>query len=260
MSPFKYGEELMRSQKYTDLTLSCQGQEFKVHRAIVCPQSPVLAAVCDGGFKETTSRIIDLNEFDVDTVKQMIMFMYTYTYYDNDNDNVQAGPDDMPVPEADSKREVEPQIQHLGLQPNIHQTASQITPETKEKTEEGTGEVMRSTMLKSLLFHVKMNSIADYYDILELRSFSRKKVKKILNTSWSPHDFPIVMREVFNSTRDKELHDILSEVMAAHIDELMGLGRDIAPPEVLSDFANSVLRKLAAAQKQRVKDLESQLK
>ena len=89
--------------------------------------------------------------------------MYTYTYYDN----VQAGPDDIPVRGVDSKREVEPQItiQHLGLQPNIHQTASQITPETKGKTKEGTGEIMRSTTLKSLLFHVKMNSIADYYDI-----------------------------------------------------------------------------------------------
>ena len=186
--------------------------------------------------------------------------MYTYTYYDN----VQAGPDDMPVSESDSKREVEPEIiiQHLRLQPNIHQTASQITPETKGKTKEGTGEVMRSTALKSLLFHVKTNSIADYYDVLELRSCSRTKIKNILNTSWSPHDFPIVIREVLNSTGDKELHDILSEVMAAHINELMGPGGDTAPPEVLSDFANSVLRKLAAAQNkfvQRVKDLESQL-
>jgi hypothetical protein len=149
----------------------------------------------------------------------------------------------MPMLEADSQREVELQIQHLGLNPDS------ITDCTRDQGK-GTGEVMRATTLKSLLFHVKIDSIADCYDIPELRSCSRTKVKNILNTSWSPHDFPIVIREVFNPTGDEELHDIFSEAMIAHIDELMGLGGvrgDITPPEVLSDFANIVLRKVAAA-------------
>ena len=47
----KLMREMMLSQKYTDLVLCCQGKEFKVHKAIVCTQSPVLAAACDGGFK-----------------------------------------------------------------------------------------------------------------------------------------------------------------------------------------------------------------
>jgi hypothetical protein len=42
---------LMGSEKYSDLKLVCQGQEFKVHKAIICTQSPVLAAACDGGFQ-----------------------------------------------------------------------------------------------------------------------------------------------------------------------------------------------------------------
>ena len=42
---------LMGSEKYSDLKFVCQGQEFKVHKAIVCTQSPVLAAACDGGFQ-----------------------------------------------------------------------------------------------------------------------------------------------------------------------------------------------------------------
>ena len=37
--------------KYCDLTLECEGQEFKVHRVVVCYQSPVLAAACDGKFQ-----------------------------------------------------------------------------------------------------------------------------------------------------------------------------------------------------------------
>jgi hypothetical protein len=42
---------LMGSEKYSDLKLVCQRQEFKVHKAIVCTQSPVLAAACDGYFQ-----------------------------------------------------------------------------------------------------------------------------------------------------------------------------------------------------------------
>jgi hypothetical protein len=43
--------QLMGSDKYSDLTFVCEGQKFKVHRAVVCTQSPVIAAACDGAFK-----------------------------------------------------------------------------------------------------------------------------------------------------------------------------------------------------------------
>ncbi|OXV05207.1 hypothetical protein Egran_07025 [Elaphomyces granulatus] len=257
-TPFNY-EELMRSQKYTDLTLSCQGQEFKVHRAIVCTESSVFAAACDDGFKETAT--IHLDGFDVDTVKQIIMFMYTHTYHDI----TQAEPEGVAVLGADSPQETASAVgtETKGeLQLNVHQTASVVETETKGET----GEVVRSKTLKSLLFHVKMNSIANYYDISELRHYASTKVQNILNTSWSSRDFSVVIREVVNSTKDKELHDILSGVMAAHIDELIGLGEDIAPPEVISDFAGNVLRKLTVATKsmkdilvRSIKDLQSQL-
>lgn len=80
------------------------------------------------------------------------------------------------------------------------------------------------------------------------------------------YHFPIIILEVVNSTKDEELHDILSEVMAARIDELIRL-EDMAPPEVISDFTHSVLRTLTAATKsleqahvKKVTDLESQLR
>jgi hypothetical protein len=169
---------------------------------------------------------------------------------------MQAGPDGMAVLEADSQ-EVRLQIQDLGLQANVHQTAIKVESES--------GDVARAAALKSLHFHIKMNSIADFYDIPELRHYATTKFQKILSTSWSCHDFPTIIREVVNSTRDKELHDILSEVVAVHIDELLELGTNIAPPEVISDFASSVLRKIVGTKGskdmlvQKVKDLESQL-
>jgi hypothetical protein len=35
----------------SDLTLLCEGKEFKVHQVIVCSQSNVLRAACAGNFK-----------------------------------------------------------------------------------------------------------------------------------------------------------------------------------------------------------------
>ena len=46
--------QLRTTGKYSDLTLVCQQQEFRVHKAIVCSQSTVLAAACDGDLKQVS--------------------------------------------------------------------------------------------------------------------------------------------------------------------------------------------------------------
>ena len=46
----KFGA-LLEDPIYTDLTLKCEGEDFYVHKCIVCLQSPVFAAACGGNFK-----------------------------------------------------------------------------------------------------------------------------------------------------------------------------------------------------------------
>jgi hypothetical protein len=43
--------QLLHSPEYSDLTLQCQGREFKVHKVVVCTQSRVLAAAVQGEFE-----------------------------------------------------------------------------------------------------------------------------------------------------------------------------------------------------------------
>ncbi|KAF5714457.1 hypothetical protein FMUND_7419 [Fusarium mundagurra] len=55
--------------EYSDFTLRCKDREFKLHQMIVCPQLPVISAALNGSFKETTSKIITVNEFNVRIVQ-----------------------------------------------------------------------------------------------------------------------------------------------------------------------------------------------
>ena len=50
MVPFRVGR-LYSSGDYSDLVISCRGEEHNVHKAIVCTQSEFVAAACRIGFK-----------------------------------------------------------------------------------------------------------------------------------------------------------------------------------------------------------------
>ncbi|KGQ10249.1 hypothetical protein BBAD15_g4410 [Beauveria bassiana D1-5] len=58
---------VLKTGLYSDLTLSCSGREFSVHRVVVCSQSEVLAAAIRGPFQ-------------ANTVEKMVEFLYTGDY------------------------------------------------------------------------------------------------------------------------------------------------------------------------------------
>ncbi len=42
---------LLKSGDYSDLTITCQGTDFKVHRAVVCSGSTMIRAACNSDFE-----------------------------------------------------------------------------------------------------------------------------------------------------------------------------------------------------------------
>ncbi|KAJ6134487.1 hypothetical protein N7523_000809, partial [Penicillium sp. IBT 18751x] len=85
---------LLESGRYSDLTISCEGRKFAVHRAIVCSQSSVFDAAVKGGFKEAASSQIDLPDDELATIQRVVTFLYIRDY------------DDRGIPDIEDKRSV----------------------------------------------------------------------------------------------------------------------------------------------------------
>ncbi len=59
-------ESLWASQLYSDITIRCGSDEYKVHRAIIYPRSTFFAAACRGEFIVRFSKEDDCINADVD--------------------------------------------------------------------------------------------------------------------------------------------------------------------------------------------------
>lgn len=79
----KIHKSLLQSGLHSDLTITTLGRSFKVHKAIVCTQSKVLAAMSEAGFKESSTGVLALENDDDIAVERMVTFLYT-SDYDNE--------------------------------------------------------------------------------------------------------------------------------------------------------------------------------
>jgi hypothetical protein len=50
-NPLRVMEILQRDEMYKDLTIRCSNHVYRVHRAVVCPQSEFFEKACKGDFR-----------------------------------------------------------------------------------------------------------------------------------------------------------------------------------------------------------------
>ena len=94
-----------------------------------------------------------------------------------------------------------------------------------------------------MIFHVKVYSIAEKYDVPMLKSQAREKFEKTAKTCWNMDDFPHALTEVYSSTprTDRGLRDLVIDIVCRHIkallekqdfqtvlDETVGLAADVS--------------------------------
>lgn len=96
----------------------------------------------------------------------------------------------------------------------------------------------------ALLCHVRVNAIADYYDVPELNQLTTSRIQHMIKTNWSATSFLGVVPEVLGSNGNRALHDLIAATTADHIEELVDVD-GFSDLEVTSAFAIKVLRNCA---------------
>ncbi|KAJ5638621.1 hypothetical protein N7528_001011 [Penicillium herquei] len=84
--PTTMGDSLMRchaSGEFSDLTLVCEGHEFKVHKVLICSQIEAIHAACTGNFQEAQTGVYEFEDESYIIVSKMVSFLYTQTYDDS---------------------------------------------------------------------------------------------------------------------------------------------------------------------------------
>ncbi|KAI8648815.1 hypothetical protein NCS56_01497300 [Fusarium sp. Ph1] len=214
--------DLVLSGKYSDFTLVCGEHEFSLHQAIVCPRSPVITTALEGSFQEASSKVLKADEFDVLTVQHMISFLYLGEY------------------------EIDPSHASTQQPPNTTNVGQNAAAEIIPGTE-------RDSTLETLLSHLRVNAIADYYDIQSLVSHVNSKILLLLRGCRAP----VVLRfaqQVSKSTGDTALHSIIASALAGRVEDLADL------QELMEiDLGNSLAINVVRACGTRIRELQAQI-
>ncbi|KAN0072921.1 hypothetical protein V8E54_009035 [Elaphomyces granulatus] len=187
---------LLKSAKYSDLTLVCKGKEFCVHRAVLCPKSTFFDTACskacagDLSSQESYSGRIELED-DPATVERMISYVYTLDYRDEEHQQPESGScDPMPCDDSD---------------------------ETSDSgCEEDQPALLGTTS-------VRVYTIADKYDIPPLKELAKTKFQTWGEKNWARKEFSDIVKEIFESTpkSDRGLRDIATRIVALHANFLI---------------------------------------
>ncbi|KAM5354579.1 hypothetical protein ACJ41O_001226 [Fusarium nematophilum] len=173
--------------------------------------------------QEARTKVLNVEAFDIATVRRMVEFMYTEEY------------------EIGSVKETtDHETEASRAEVNVtERNPPHQQPEWTEVTE-------------ALLCHVCMNAIADYYNVPKLTQLANSKIQCTLRDSWKAESFSHAVKEVLSSNGDAVLQEVMASTAVYHIGELVE-SQSFAGLEVMSDFGIRVLRSCAL----RIRVIES---
>jgi hypothetical protein len=106
-----------------------------------------------------------------------------------------------------------------------------------------------------LLLHVEVNSIADYYDVPNLKEMANERIKRLLDHQWIADGFCNVLNQAMSTSTDENLHTILAAVTSAHVEDVIGQD-SFSDLELTGKFTTMVLLNVISAQSAKYKALE----
>ena len=220
---------LMESEKYSDLIIKCQGQEWHVHKAIICSASPFLAKECDSQMREGWSGIINHDEtFDADTVGRMIPYIYKQTYEVSGEDGLSLS-------------------------------------RSEEGGDVGGDAARQSVDINDILTaHVEVYGIGDYYNIKNLKIFAAERFDSISKRGLVVDGLLDVIKAVNARTShtDRALRDVLRNYAMSHRAELVSntpFITELADLPDVQDFAADMFREAVRQQLSDKAEFEQQV-
>ncbi|RYN37615.1 hypothetical protein AA0119_g11868 [Alternaria tenuissima] len=236
----KHGREhwmrLLASGDYSDFTITCGSDTYRVHKAIVCKRS---------GFFERAERFprpvgeeasegkVDLTQDEPEIVRLLVEYLYENDYEaesDEKRKQKQAAKDLRSQLNSDRNRYELYFPHNLGYyhSPNSvcphHRCVTSSPQNCVDFTCKICAPILEAgkTDPKLLLVHSKMYAIGDKYDVAGLKELACKKFSPIGMSLWNNEAFVQAAEHVLNSTPDSDvgLREVLCQTIVSHIELL----------------------------------------
>jgi hypothetical protein len=186
--------KLLRSEKYSDLTILCHGREFKTHKAILCPRSEVISKMCDADMQESKTGKIEDEEFDDDTMERMIDFAYEGDY------QVTRPPKYLLAEEAEPTTKTG--VSSLEVE-NERTTGGVTLPRDDAATPALEEDQAKLSPTDQRVIHARVYALAEYYEMSELRDHACNRFRRVADDDLDPKGFIKAARAICGKiTRD----------------------------------------------------------
>ena len=178
------------------MTVRCGCDEFKLHRAIVCPRSRFFATACNGQYKESQTRVITLKEDDPPTVRRMFTYLYTLDY-----DTVGG---------EENAASIGPYLLNASYK-YMDATTAPSSEEARLRTQ--------------LVSHIAVYAIAEKYDIQEMKHLAVSKFATALKEPAADLSYTLssLINAVFETTpsTDTLLRNVMTKYCHTHFKALI---------------------------------------
>lgn len=96
---------------------------------------------------------------------------------------------------------------------------------------------------KRLFIYLELNSIADFYDVANLRENANQKIEKLLQDNWREIQplFGAFVERVYGKTSDKDLQSLIITYSVSHIQDLKTEFASFAELDIPKEFFAIVL-------------------
>ncbi|KAI8720199.1 BTB domain-containing protein [Fusarium sp. LHS14.1] len=217
--------DLLQTGRFSDCTIVCHGKEFKLHKVVICAQSPVIAAALEKASKESQRSSLTITTFDLATVECMVEYLYRDDYVINGDALHGANM-------SEWARSPNMQVNRFGNRMPATPPPSLPPP--------------KAMVRDVLLCHVEVNAIGHYYELPKLCDRANKYLETILFDEKFPVDiFPDLAVVAYKSSEDAKLHDLVSSFAIQRIHALVetpGFEKVTA----LANFGFNLFQKTAA--------------